>query len=412
MESRKRILVTGIGQSNFLKQLYSSIHHVTPNTYEFDIFGLNELSGKDEYGIEIFSKVYAVRKKVLFKDIKNLFDLKLFTLSIKFVRYGLSFRSVKNFAKKYIITKSLFEEYNFNDYDGVHIHFPTFDKLDIYWHIPAKMKCIVSFWGSDLMRSKGLFNYYIQDHITNRADLITTHGNEMKQQMLTKFGRQLENKILFTRFAPFDHLYSLMEEKLSHPKKDFGSFLTKYHIPVNKKIVVIGHNGSPGNNHLKIIEALKKLSIEIKDSSFFVLPFAYKPSKDDSYAAKCQEALVKAGLQGMLLKDFLSWDDLAIFKRITDIMIHMPVSDALSGAMTEALFSGSKVITGDWLPYSPFTKEGLIFESTDFDNLPEDFIKAYNALPEEEKVVLKNRAIIKNRFLSDYCAKTWLPVFN
>lgn len=411
MENKKRVLIAGIGQSNFLKQLYSSIHKVAPNTYEFDIYGLNELSGKDEYDIEVFNKIYAIRKNIFNKDIKNLFDPKLISLSLKFARYGLSMRRIRDFAKKFIITKSQYKDYNLSDYDVIHIHFPTFQKLDVYWHIPENVKCIVSFWGSDLMRNTGLFNYYIQQHVTNRADIITTHGIELKNQILTKFGRNLNEKIYFTRFPPFDHFYFLMEEKFKKPTVELDSFFKKYLIPCDKRVIVIGHNGSQANNHLKIIEALSRVPRNIKDSSFYILPFSYMKSKDDSYEVICQKSLKNAGLQGMLLKDFLSWEDLAIFKCITDIMIHMPTSDALSGAMTEALFSGAKVIAGDWLPYSPFIKEGLVFESTNFESFNQNFIKVYNALPENEEVVLRNREIIKNRFLSDYCAKTWLPIF-
>lgn len=413
MGSKTKVLVAGIGQSNFLKQLYSAIHKIAPNTYEFDIYGLNELSGKDEYGVDVFSRVYRKRKELYLKDLPNLFSLKLIYLSIQFLRFGASITTILGFIKRFAITKSQHQEYNFSDYDIVHIHFPTFEKLDLYWHIPEEVRCVVSFWGSDLMRSKGIFNYFIQGHVLRRANFITTHGNELKQQILTKFGRDLDFKVHITRFPAHDYFYFLMEEKLNEPKSNFRFFLDKYQIATGKRIVVIGHNGTPQNNHLKIIQALKGLPIEVKKGTFFVLPFSYKSSEDGGYEAKCEEALETAGLQGRLLTSFLPWDELAIFKCLTDIMIHMPLSDALSGAMTEALFAGTKVITGEWLPYGPFIKEGLVYETADFENLNEIFLKVYNTTAPRNEIELvrsKNREVIKSKFLSDYCAKTWLPI--
>ena len=76
-------------------------------------------------------------------------------------------------------------------YDLYHFHFcvsKSFRYLDV---VPADAKVICSYWGSDLLRSSGLFEYAHQMRALARADVITVQSVEMREILLSKFGRDL-----------------------------------------------------------------------------------------------------------------------------------------------------------------------------------------------------------------------------
>ena len=74
---------------------------------------------------------------------------------------------------------------------------------------------------------------------------------------------------------------------------------------------------------------------------------------------RMQRKAAAAGLEFRIVQRYLDRQELAAFRIASDILIHLPVSDALSGTVLETVYAGNAVITGSWLPYSPFRKAGL-----------------------------------------------------
>jgi hypothetical protein len=78
-----------------------------------------------------------------------------------------------------------------------------------------------------------------------------------------------------------------------------------------------------------------------------------------------------AGLDFRMFTRYLGWPELAAFRCATDLMIHLPASDALSGTVLEVLYAGNPVITAGWLPYSPYRRARLpLLTVDDFSELP------------------------------------------
>lgn len=408
----KKILVAGIGQSNFIEQLYSNLNKNYPGKFDFDILGLRLFSNKaDSNYTHCFTNQYKIRKKIEFKDLVNLFKFKLYFTMFNLFRFGASLKYLYFFLNEYIVYATLTKELSKNNYDLIHFHFPTKEKLALFWHLKEGQKYIVSFWGSDLMRVSGIFNYYIQERVINGSYKITTHSIELKEQILTKFGRNLTNKIFITRFPPEEKLYHLLDEYW--PKIDSlkANFLENLNIPLFKHLVVIGHNGSPDNNHIQILKQLSKIPLSLKEKCYFILPFSYKQSRDGIYEKKCLDILSGNNLSGKTLDKFLSWEELTLLKLCTKVYIHLPISDALSGSLTEAIYAGSDVITGKWLPYSPFHDAGLKFYSiNDFLELSQIF-ELVILNESDEDLIRENQDKIRSSFFPDICAATWLSAF-
>lgn len=57
-------------------------------------------------------------------------------------------------------------------------------------------------------------------------------------------------------------------------------------------------------------------------------------------------------------------------------MIHVRIRDALSGMMTEVLYTGNTLIAGGWLPFVILRRNQIYFEEFEkFENLPSKLVQ-------------------------------------
>jgi hypothetical protein len=408
----RKVLITGLVQSNFIKQLYGAIGRIAPDEFLFDIVDLKELSGKNEYDdASIFRKEYRSRNYAKWFSLFEIFSAKYFSIVFHLLKHGVWSPGILFFfTLRFSRYASLYKHLKLNEYDLYHFHFPKAEKLDLMWHLKDNDFCVISFWGSDLFRTSDIENFVLQKRAVERANLITTHSIEMREIILSKFGRHLRNKIMYTKFPPHDYLYKLILVEYDRKKEIKAPFGENFGLDPTKKWIVIGHNGSPFNNHLEIISELSDLPSSIKEDSLFIIPIAYKDPDSGDYVKKLTASFIASGLTGVVFNRFLSWEDLAKFRCLTDVMIHLPSSDALSGAMTEAIYAGSKIVTGNWLPYSPL--RNLKIELTYIDEFS-SLAAAISKISTETidfEVLKGSRLAIEENFFAEPCAKTWLPV--
>src|SRR5690606_32383906 len=128
-------------------------------------------------------------------------------------------------------------------------------------------------------------------------------------------------------------------------------------------------------NHLEIIHQLASLPESNKKELKFVFLMTYANKDKINYAKQIAIACEVAGLNFHLITDFLTPKNLALLKLSTDVFIHLPESDAMSGTLLEAAYAGNKVITGSWLPYKKFKQCGMIYqEINNFNQLPAELM--------------------------------------
>ena len=94
-------------------------------------------------------------------------------------------------------------------------------------------------------------------------------------------------------------------------------------------------------------------------------------------------------------------------------IIQMPITDALSGTMTEVLYAGKSVVAGSWLPYNILKKHDIHFyELKDFENLPE-FLESFLTNFESYKLRNKSNAHAIRQFLfPERTTRDWINLFN
>jgi len=222
----------------------------------------------------------------------------------------------------------------------------------------AKTKpLITSLWGTHVLRSFNVSRLKRQRKLLLQSKLITHSTPEFRECALTKYGRDLFPKYRETYFSPNYLVLKIAAElDFASSRKKIGQYID---LREGDHLICIGHNGSPGNQHREIIDSLEDANLD-PEKTHLVVPFAYAGTS--MYEHELEGRLKKSGYRFTILKDFLSEEDLAVFRKATDILIFAPVSDSFAATVTQALAAGSHVISGGWLPYKKRRLDGFMFE--------------------------------------------------
>ena len=114
-----------------------------------------------------------------------------------------------------------------------------------------------------------------------------------------------------------------------------------------------------------------------------------------------------------VLENYLSDLEVAQLRSSCDITIHIPVSDQFSASMCEALYAGSVVITGAWLPYSRLRLNGVPYHEIGGPSDVGEKVRSILPVLEAEKQRAMNAAPIIWHLMSwEEVRKTWKDVYN
>ncbi|MTI20052.1 hypothetical protein E1176_03370, partial [Fulvivirga sp. RKSG066] len=356
-DKKRRLLVLGIGQTNFIAPLYTAIKNELPNL-SIDIDQLKDLSNSKKQRLDVFQEINYGKTSKLFR----IFNLPML-LTYKWVWLSFNIAAVeRGFLYAIKLLNKINNNYSKarkigNKYDFIQIHFVSLSNILAAPFFNEKSKLILSFWGSDLMRNSGMVNHFYVSQALEKAKYISVQSVELREFILVKYGRHLSSKIKTVQFILDGRIFNSIDE--GRRREDISTYCKK-----NKINILVGHNASRFNNHIPIIDAISKMPSTYHEKLHLIFTLGYGENnkvKLIDYVEKIRSELILSGLDHTIITDFLNHNQIAMLRHSTEIMIHMPVSDALSAAMTESIYAGALVITGSWLPYGPFKRCGSYF---------------------------------------------------
>ncbi len=420
MEQRKiKVLVLGIGQSNFLNALYGEILK-RDNCFDFKIDSLKHLPN-DSYNeiATIFSEILNFdayidalsrhkKRWIFFKEVTKSFFLRAILLELSEQK---SIKRALRICKELAVKKYVYRHYIApQKYDVLHFHFCIRSNLEYVHFIGKETKVICSYWGSDLWRASNTRNNYYVNTALNNATVITMQTPEMGQALKAKHGIHLDHKMRYLRFtmntATCDAINLYRNDQVA-----LEAFRRKYDFPNDKIIVALGHNAFQENNHLAMIKAVNLLPKEITDKMVFALHISY--GRKDAYI-KVLKKEVKNSQNAVfrIIDEFMAPDVVAKLRLVTDIMIHAPISDALSGTVIEVLYAGNKVMLPGWLSFGLLRRNDISYnEFNDFEDLPEKLMQLYKQLPIDQQVAATNKLNIEKLLFPDRTSADWIKLF-
>ncbi len=248
--------------------------------------------------------------------------------------------------------------------DVLQVHF-CYGGNHMYCYKKLLKKCnkrIMVYWGSDLLRADK-YNLDLNiDAIRESNEVICLTGS-LKKVLVDQYGDLVNNK---TRILDFGVSYSEIDEISSvysreECKKTVG-------FPEDKICIMIGYNGSRGQQHLLVIKALERIDISNRKRLFVFFPMSY--GADIEYRLEVEREIKRLNISYSFLDLFVSRRELMVYRIATDIVIHAQITDALSASICEAMYSGATLINPKWIDYPEFNDYGLrYYEYGNFEEL-------------------------------------------
>jgi hypothetical protein len=291
------------------------------------------------------------------------------------------------FCKRLALKEYIYKNYiSTGSFDVLHFHFCTRSNLEYLHFVKKEVKVICSFWGSDLWRVSNIRDNFYVSKALNNADVITVQTPEMALALKAKYGNFRNN------------VQALEEFKL------------KYQLVEGKLIIQLGHNAFQENNHLKMIEALRSLPKSYKNKMIFILHLSY--GRKVQYLADIKNAVIESpDLEFRILDEFMNPIEISKLRLVTDIMIHAPISDALSGTMTEVLYAGNTVIAGGWLPFGILRRNEIQFEEfEEFENLVPKLIQTIEKIELNFDKKIGNKKHIESFLFPNRTSADWIEL--
>lgn len=414
----RRIYLIGQEFSLYISRLYDKIAEKT-NEFTFSSEWHASMSGSNIYvESRSINKIEVADTYSAFKKIISLSRILFIPAFWREVFYAVRMNQVKGLRSLYsytmafhilpqIIRKSIIDKQNFSSF---HFHYLHPNNLRLLDYLPQKSNVICTFWGSDIfLQDSDWENYHVAKAL-KKAQVITVTTKEMANAVLEKYGEDLKQKIRYCTFILDESLFRLIENFTTNASlKD--DFRDKFKIPKEKVVISIGNNGRLANNHMQVIEQLCMLDEKVRQNIFIIIPLTYG-IEQPGYAEMLGDALKDGGFQFMVLRDFLSLEELAGFRSVTDIYIHVPGDDALSGTAIEYMYGGNILVTGSWLPYSYFRDIRLnYFVIDDIPRITHTINDILLNLAAQKNLVKNNTAIIKRHIHPDSVVSGWIDSY-
>lgn len=290
-------------------------------------------------------------------------------------------------------------------YDLYHWHCFVPDRLPLLKQLTPNSKLIVTLWGSDLYRVAGVEAYARQFEACDRATIFTMATPEMRTTFLAKFGQRWAEKTRLLNYGACNL------PNIDSVRSRSSEILRNLGIPADKTIISLGNSGVEGNQHIAVLEAINKLTPDLLQTITLVLPATY--SAEASYIQKLRETAQRLGTSVSILDRYLTDDEVSALRCATDIAIHVPISDQFSAAMCEALYAGSVVVTGTWLPYSILRSHNVVFhEVADIPSLTTKISQILANLDSERLRVSGNAKPIWSLMSWENVAAKWLTLYD
>lgn len=378
----QKILIVGDVNHTLLKQLSEEMK----DKFSFSVDILS-LFGSYHRNDKYFSKLYSVSLPSVAES-NNLIKIKI------------------NQIFYYKVIKDIIKQLDY--YDVINIHYLNPIYRFFVKDLRAKTsKLYVTMWGSDFYRVNDKTRVELKK-VFNFCDLITFTNDSMKNDFLNYYC-DYQQKVKVCRFG-LEVLKHIDEVKSSNKFEECkNDFLRKYNINSQKKIIACGYNSGYGQQHEKIIEAIRMINKEKLNDVLFLFPMAYG---DEKNKRKVELLLQNCDFSYKVLTDYLEGTEIALLRVISDVMINVQTTDQFSGSMQETLYAGNVLINGGWLPYSTFKQEGAFFlEVNDFTELSGKIEFSIDNCAELKSKTKNNRDIIWKLSSWEKNSKDWYNLY-
>lgn len=254
-----------------------------------------------------------------------------------------------------------------NHYDLVNIHFLPYNVLNMVTVCrKSHTKVMLTPLGSDVLRVGK-----IRQNSIRKASAISDYVSLAKS---TGFCKEVTEKYSISsgkiRHMAYgsETISAILKMKGHYDKAECSRMLSLKESSFN---IVCGYNASRAQRHEHIITALFKVKDLLPDGYQIIVPLSYGHDKD--YMKRSIAELNETyKLNVCYIENYLSVEQVAALRLVTDLFIHIQTTDACNASLQEFLLAGATCINGAWLKYPQLENKGYPYISCDkLDDLPD-----------------------------------------
>lgn len=292
-----------------------------------------------------------------------------------------------------------------NSFDLINIQYvdPNYMRLFLLFPWTFK-KMVLSYWGSDLLRAKKKDLLQIR-RIINRCRGCTFDNEDLYCEHIRVYGKKVNREVVMLPLPILDVIDRNRDALSSDNITIAGQVVCR-----EKTCVCVGYCGRRQQQHIEAIKQLGKINPDIKNNILILLPMTYSIDANDSYITEVKQAVTDSGIEYVMFEEFMTDEEVAKLRLVTDVFIHAQTTDAFSGSICEILYAGGVLVNAKWLHYKEFDKYPITFrEFEEFDELA----PIIESLVQERRVRSgDNRRIIKSLRSVDNCRNAWVNYYN
>lgn len=264
-----------------------------------------------------------------------------------------------------------------------------------------RTRLILSYWGSDLLRIKDKDLATVGKYV-RCADFVTFDNEDLKIKFkkIYQWSNEIPSKTILFGLPILD----IIEQKCKNTTIE--ELREKWNIPKNKSVIAIGYNGIPEQQHKIVLKVIEKLESIYKEKIFLLLQMSYGGTTQ--YKKQVIAEAKKTNCDYLAIQDFLTNEEVAELRIVTDIFINAQTTDAFSGSVCENLFSGTTLINARWLRYKEFEKYDFRF--LEFEKIS-DIGKLIKIAIEQKVDISKNKELVWKLRSWKYCSQRWEKLY-
>lgn len=240
-----------------------------------------------------------------------------------------------------------------NHYDLVNIHFLPFN-VESYVNIAHKHSTPIMLTplGSDVLRVNKRYLPSINRAFDKAeyvsANFITGFCSKVKEKF-----QITENKMVNLGYGS-ETLSAMLEMKGKYTREQYAAMLN---LPESSFYICCGYTASIAQRHSVMIDAVNKNRHLLPKDYCLLIPLSYGPAKEqlkEELSNQCESL----GLNYFLITDYLSNEQVAALRYVSDLMFHIQPTDAYNSSLQEFLLGETMVINGKWLDYPSLERHG------------------------------------------------------
>lgn len=284
-------------------------------------------------------------------------------------------------------------------YDVIHIQYVLSGLIRQAKAICKTAKIVESFWGSDLFRAP-VSEINKTRKLQKYVAYTSTDSIIAMERFEELYGKKNNSEIVYYGASVCEEIAKLTEDNY---KKYFN-------IPESKIAIGIGYNARPAQQHIKVMQELKKLPQEIKDKLVLVFQMTYC-FDDKSYEQNVYKEIETCNIDHVIINKYLSEQEIGMLRKSVDIFINSQTTDAFCNTVKEYLYAKATIINPSWLHYKELDNWNIKYiEYNNFSDLSELFQKDLNFITKADKE--NNKTNISTKIFWENCKDNWNRIYN